>query len=218
VAPVRGRHAAASVQKPEPTAGRNRWVLLAVVGLIVVLAAVAAFVWPGFLMSSDDAGAAPAPNPSGSVAAITLATPARIDGMRRFTGAADQKLAASVAQGAVDDLTDPVSAVYGKGTTPTLQVIAWHAVSPPAADTVTAAFTGYEGSTGAKVTELREVATPGLSGHMECGLATVSTAKTLQCFWADEFSVGSVTVFSPKSHEAATVTATDVRVAVETKA
>ncbi len=202
-----------------PAAGRSRVLLLGLVGLLVVLAAVAAFVWPGFLTSSDDdtSGIGPTTPPT-TAPSVTLVTPATIDGLRRFTGAADKALAASVGKGSVDGLTDPVSAVYGKSTTPVVQVIAWNAVSPPATDTVTAAFTGYEGSTGAKVTALREVTAPGLSGHMECGLATVKKAKTLQCFWADEFSVGSVTVFSPKSRDSATSTATSVRVAVEQKA
>jgi hypothetical protein len=207
------------VPQETPAARRSRALLLGLVGFLLVLAAVAAFVWPGFLTSSDDdTGALGPTTPPTTSPSVTLVTPATIEGLRRFTGAADTALAASVSKGSVDGLTDPVSAVYGKGTTPVVQVIAWHAVSPPAADTVTAAFTGYEGSTGAKVTALREVTVTGLSGHMECGLATVKTSKTLQCFWADEFSVGSITVFSPKGRDSATSTATAVRVAVEQKA
>jgi hypothetical protein len=187
-----------------------------VLGLVVVLAAVAAFVWPGFLVASDDeAGAAPRPTPTSSTATVTLTTPAKVDGLRRFTGAADKALAASVAKSSVDGLSDPVSAVYGKGTTPVAQVIAWKAVSPPAADTVTAAFTGYESSTSAKVTAVREATTPGLGGHMECGLATLKTVKTLQCFWADDASVGSVTVLAVTDRAKATSTATAIRAAVE---
>lgn len=212
----RGRHAAAA-PAPEASPRRSRTLLLAVVGLVVVLAAVAAFVWPGFLVSSgdDDAGALPSSSPSASALAVTLETPATIDGLRRFTGAADKALAASVAKASVAGLTDPVSAVYGKGTTPQVQVIAWKAVSPPAEDTVTAAFTGFEGSTGAKVTAVREVEVPGLGGHMECGLATVEKTKTLQCFWADDASFGAVTVLSASDREKATSTAVAVRTSVE---
>ncbi len=163
----------------------------------------------------DDAGALPSSSPSASALAVTLETPATIDGLRRFTGAADKALAASVAKASVAGLTDPVSAVYGKGTTPQVQVIAWKAVSPPAEDTVTAAFTGFEGSTGAKVTAVREVEVPGLGGHMECGLATVEKTKTLQCFWADDASFGAVTVLSASDREKATSTAVAVRTSVE---
>lgn len=212
----RGRHAAAA-PAPEASPRRSRTLLLAVIGLVLVLAAVAAFVWPGFLVSSgdDDAGALQSSSPSASALAVTLETPATIDGLRRFTGAADKALAASVAKASVAGLTDPVSAVYGKGTTPQVQVIAWKAVSPPAEDTVTAAFTGFEGSTGAKVTAVREVEVPGLGGHMECGLATVEKTKTLQCFWADDASFGAVTVLSASNREKATSTAVAVRTAVE---
>lgn len=214
-----GRHAAAPSQPDAPAAGRSRALLLALVGVVVVLAAVAAFVWPGFLTASDDdAGGLGPTTPATTTASISLVTPPTIDGLRRFTGAADKTLAAAVEKGSVDGLSDPISAVYGKGTTPVVQVIAWHAMSPPATDTVTAAFTGYGGSTGAKVTALREVTVPGLAGHMECGLATVKKAATLQCFWADEFSVGSVTVLRPESRPAATSTAMAVRMAVEQKA
>ena len=213
--PVRGRHAAVSPQEPEKTEGANRLMLLAIAGLVVVLTAAAAFLWPGFLLSFDDS-AAPTPGPSASSPSITLMTPATIEGMRRFSGAADKALAESVGRSSVEGLTDPVSAVYGKGTTPVVQVIAWHAVSPPVTDTVTAAFTGFESSTGAQVSAVREVTASGLSGHMECGLVTVKATKTLQCFWADEFSVGSVTVLTPKDRDTATITATAVRAAVET--
>lgn len=212
----RGRHAAAA-PPPEASPRGSRTLLLAVIGLVLVLAAVAAFVWPGFLVSSgdDEAGALPTSSPSASALAVTLETPATIDGMRRFTGAADKALATSVAKASVEGLADPVSAVYGKGTTPLVQVIAWKAVSPPAEDTVTAAFTGFEGSTGAKVTAVREVEVPGRGGHMECGLATVEKTKTLQCFWADDASFGAVTVLSASDREKATSTAVAVRTAVE---
>lgn len=191
--------------------------LLAVLGLVLVLAAVAAFVWPGLLVQSDDeptGGPGASPSPTASLS-VTLGTPASVAGLRRFTGAADKALAASVAKSTVEGLSDPVSAVYGTGTTPKAQVIAWKAVSPPADDTVTAAFTGYEGSTGAKVTAVREVETPGLGGQMECGLATLKKNRTLQCFWADDASVGSVTVLSVTDRAKATSTASDIRAAVE---
>jgi hypothetical protein len=210
--PPRGRHAAAAAE-PAPSGGRSRLLLLA----IVVLAAVAAFVLPGFLVSSDDelsGGQGPSPTTSAS-ATVTLATPDTVAGLRRFTGEADKALASSVANASVEGLSDPVSAVYGKGTAPQAQVIAWRAVSPPADDTVTAAFTGYEGSTGAQVTAVREVLTPGLGGQMECGLATLKKVKTLQCFWADDASVGSVTVLSVTDRAKATATASEIRAAVE---
>lgn len=214
--PPRGRHAAAAAE-PAASGGRSRLLLLAIVGLVVVLAAVAAFVWPGFLVSSDDeltGSLGPSPTPSAS-ATVTLATPDTVAGLRRFTGEADKALASSVANASVEGLSDPVSAVYGKGTAPQAQVIAWRAVSPPADDTVTAAFTGYEGSTGAQVTAVREVRTPGLGGQMECGLATLKKVKTLQCFWADDASVGSVTVLSVTDRAKATATASEIRAAVE---
>ncbi|MFC6239112.1 hypothetical protein [Longivirga aurantiaca] len=214
--PPRGRHAAPA-PPATPARGGSRLLVLAVIGLLVVLVAVAAFVWPGFLTASDDGEAAGSPtaSPSVSALAVSLSTPDRIDGMRRFAGAADKALDASVAKASVAGLTDPVSAVYGRGTAPLVQVIAWKAVSPPAEDTVTAAFTGFEGSTGAKVTAVREVAVPDRGGHMECGLATVEKARTLQCFWADDASFGAVTVLSASDRQKATSTAVAVRTAVE---
>ena len=62
---------------------------------------------------------------------------------------------------------------------------------------------------------MREVKTPGLGGHMECGLATLKTVKTLQCFWADDASVGSVTVLAVTDRAEATSTARAIRAAVE---
>lgn len=215
-APPRGRHAAPAASAA-PAPGRSRLALLVALGLVVVLAAVAAFVWPGFLVQAEEepaGGQSPRPTASATLS-VTLGTPGSVAGLRRFTGAADTALAASVAKASVDGLSDPVSAVYGTGTTPKAQVIAWKAVQPPAADTVTAAFTGYEGSTGAKVTAVREVETAGLGGHMECGQATLKQNKTLQCFWADDASVGSITVLSVTDRAKATSTAAAIRAAVE---
>jgi hypothetical protein len=214
-APRRGRHAA---PEPEPAAGgRRRLVLLAALGLVVVLAAVAVFVWPGLLVgSSDDAepGAAPT-SPAPSAPSVQLSVPDEIAGLPRIRGSADQKLKEAVAAGEVDGLTDPVSGVYGKGGDPSLQVIAWNAVNPPEQESIDAAFAGFEKSSGAKVTGIEEIPVGGLTGAMSCGSTKVGSSPAVLCFWADAGSFGSVTVLDPKDVATAQATAAAARLDVE---
>ena len=219
-----GRHRAPEREKP--AARRRLLPLLVLVGVVVVLAAVAAFVWPGLLLPADDDSGTPAPrasrtasssapaSASTSIPAATFTTPATLAGLTKVSGAADTALTDTVARSSVPGLTDPVTAVYGPNpTTATVQVIAWRATAPQASDSIDAAFTGFEGSTGGKVSAVMDVPAP--SGRMSCGLTTVQQVPSLLCFWSDAASFGSVTVLRPTSRAAATTTARAVRTGVE---
>jgi hypothetical protein len=212
-----GRHRA-----PEPERPRSRrlFVLLGILVVVLVVAAIVLFVWPGLLTSSSaDDGAAPAA-PSSSPSApvtVTLVVPATLAGLSKLSGAADAALRGAVSGTTVAGLTSPVSAVYGKGKVASAQVIAWKATAPPAQDSIDAAFTGFEGSAGAKVTAVQPLAVGELGGRMSCGETTVSKTPSLLCFWADEVSFGSVTLLSPKERAAAETMAALIRAGVEQK-
>lgn len=206
----RGRHAAPA---PEPQS-RRTLVLLLVLGLALVVVAVLLFVWPGLLVSSGDDEAAGAA-PSGGT--VSLVVPATLAGLTKLSGKADDALSSTLEDSDVEGLSDPVSGVYGTGTTPVVQVIAWKAVDPPAQDSVDAAFTGFESSSGADVTAVEQLPTGDLGGLMACGSTTVQDSPAVQCFWADASSFGSITVLDPKDRAAAHATALQVRAGVEKK-
>lgn len=213
----RGRHAA---PEPEPQ-GRRTLILLLAAGLALIALAVALFVWPGLLVGSQGAeGSQGAGQTGGAVtsAPITLVMPAELAGLSRLTGAPDAALQERISSSPVEGLSEPVGAVYGTDGTPSLQVIAWRAVDPPAQDAVEAAFTGFEGSSGATVSDVQQLPPGDLGGHMACGATTVQQADAVQCFWADAQSFGSITVLAPKDRPSAHATALQARAgAVQTQ-
>lgn len=214
-APTRGRHAA---PEPEPSAAGRRTLLLAAGGIVVVLAALALFVWPGLLGGSSDGGQGVAPgsaSPMPTAPSVQLGMPDEIAGLPRITGAADTKLKEAVAAGEVDGLTDPVSGVYGSKGVPSVQVIAWNAVNPPEQESIAAAFAGFEKSSGARVSDVEEIPVGGLSGSMSCGSTQVGTSPAVLCFWADAGSFGSVTVLDADDVAKAQATAAAARLDVE---
>ena len=201
-----------------PGASRRRLVLVGALGTVVVAAAVAAFVWPGLLVTADPepvarpATAAPVLTP----ARVTLAAPAQVGGLTRVSGAADTALSAATTTTALPGLTAPVSGVYGIGTTPVVTVIAWKNGASLDAAAIAAAFAGFEASSGAEVSDVVTVTVGELEGQMRCGTTVVSATPASLCFWVDDASFGSVTVLRPASPEAGAETAIAVRAKVET--
>jgi len=205
----------AALDAPKPQ--RRPVALLAVLGAVVVLAAVAAFVWPGLLISSDESSS-PAPGPVQThpvTTPVTLQTPATAAGLTKLTGPAATELQTTAAGATLAGFTAPVSAVYGTGTTPSATVIAWTAASPVTTDAVSTAFAGIEAVTGTAVTGVAPVATGTLGGQMRCGATTSQGKPATVCFWADNATFGAVTVLAPASPEAAATTAVALRQAVE---
>jgi hypothetical protein len=200
-----------------PKTQRRPVALLAVVGAVVVLAAVAAFVWPGLLITSDGSGTAtPVPVQTHPVTTpVTLQTPVTAAGLTKLTGPAATALQTTAAGATLAGFTAPVSAVYGTGTTPSATVIAWTAASPVTTDAVSTAFAGIEAVTGTAVTGVAPVATGTLGGQMRCGATTSQGKPATVCFWADNATFGAVTVLAPASPEAAATTAVALRQAVE---
>ncbi len=194
---------------------RRPLVLLAAVGGVAVAGAVAAFVWPGFLVSAEPAAAPVVPPVSAPAAAdpVALTTPASVGPYTKLTGAPAAALTQAVTGSTLPGLTGPVSAVYGTGTTPAVTVIAWSSATPVGASAIPSAFAGFQGATSAVVTDI--TTTPvSAGGEMRCGTTVVSGAPASLCFWADEATFGSVTVLKPTSAESAADTATAVRAAV----
>jgi hypothetical protein len=178
-----------------------------VTGLVAVLVATRSPGPPGTSASSvSSAPAAPS---------VQLGMPDEIAGLPRITGAPDAELAAAVAAGPVEGLTDPVSGVFGTGREPELQVIAWNAVNPPQQESIDAAFTGFATSSGAEVSGIERIPVGGLSGTMSCGTTTVGSTPAVLCFWADAGSFGSVTVLDPPDVASAQAAAAAARLEVE---
>jgi hypothetical protein len=198
-----------------PTSSRRPLALLAIVGGVAVAGAVAAFVWPGFLVAAEPAPVPVVPPVSAPAAAapVELTTPASVGPYTKLTGAPAAALTKAVGTSALPGLSAPVSAVYGTGTTPAVTVIAWKAASPLGASAIPSAYAGFQGATAAVVTDI--TTTPVSSGgEMQCGTTVVSGAPASLCFWTDESSFGSVTVLKPSSPESAADTAVAVRSAV----
>jgi hypothetical protein len=203
------------------TASRRPLVLLAAVGGVLVAAAVAAFVWPGLLVSHDDATTpaplASVPTASAPVAPVTLQTPDTAAGYVKLTGAPATALAQAATGTTLDGFTAPVTAVYGANGVPKATVIAWAATSPATESTITSAFAGFVNASGVAVTAISPVATGTLGGSMRCGVTTVQGAPATACFWADDASFGAVTVLSPATPVDGATTATAIRLTVETR-
>ncbi len=196
---------------------RRPLALMAVAGSVVVLGAVAAFVWPGLLLTHDVPAVAPIASPPTTVAssAVTLQTPTTVAGLTKLTGAPDNALRAAATSSALPGFTAPVSAVYGVGTTPGATVIAWTATSPATPANVSTAFAGFQSANSASVTAITPSSTPGLGGEMSCGVSVVTGTPATVCFWGDDASFGAITVLRPTSPLTGATTAAAIRAAVE---
>jgi hypothetical protein len=193
-------------------------VLVAIVGGVAVLAALAAFVWPGLLVTQDattDTVAATLQVPA--TRTLALGTPAAIAGMTRVTGAPDAALRATATRTTPKGFGTPVGAVYGTKGTPAATVIAWTAPSSVPAQSVSAAFTGFQSAASAPVTGITTVPPGSLGGQLSCGSGVVSSTPATICFWADGSSFGAITVLRPASAERGAAVAAAVRAAVETR-
>ena len=200
---------------PAAPSSRRTVVALGALGAVVVVGAVAAFVWPGLLVSSDPEPVPVVPPVSAPAAAapVVLTTPASVGPYTKLTGAPAAALTTAVSGSALPGLSAPVSAVYGTGTTPAITVIAWNSANPVGASAIPSAFAGFQGATSAVVTDISTTPVTA-SGEMQCGTTVVSGAPASLCFWADGATFGSVTVLEPSSAESAADTAIAVRAAV----
>ncbi|MBI1378646.1 MAG: hypothetical protein GC157_14370 [Frankiales bacterium] len=202
-----------------PERSRRTLVLLVALGAVAVLAAVAAFVYPGLLTgSAEPAPVAPRSQPAQPAApqAAPLAAPASVAGLARLTGAPATVLQTTAASTTLTGLGTPVSAVYGAKGVPGATVIAWPATVTAPAAVIDSAFAGFATASGHPVTDLAVVPTTGgLAGQMSCGTATVSAAPATVCFWADGTSFGAVTVLHPASAKDGALTAVAIRQGVE---
>jgi hypothetical protein len=202
-----------------PTGSRRRPALLGAVGGVVVLGAVAAFGWPGLLVAQDDsAGVSAAPRVAAPVSApVTLRAPQTVAGLSLLPGAAADALAKAAAATTVSGYTAPVSAVYGRGTTPAATVIAWTATNRGTPAEISTAFAGYQGATGQAITAIAPVppGTPG--GRMSCGSTVVTAMPATVCFWSDDATFGAITVLRPAGAAQGAALATAIRSAVETR-
>ena len=201
---------------------RRPLLLLLVLGVVAILGAVAAFVYPGLLVAHDD----PAPvapvtqqQPQAAPKTATLAVPATVAGLDTITGAPATALSAAASSTALSGFSTPVSAVYGKAGVPGATVIAWTVAPSSPAATITSAFAGFETASATAITDIAEVPiTGGLSGQMSCGSGTVNAAPATVCFWADDTTFGAVTILKPATAKDGALTAVAVRQAVETLA
>ncbi len=211
-------------RSPEPAAddvpdpSRRRLVLLGTLGGVVVLGAVAAFGWPGLLVSQEDPGAAPAAQPAAPVSApVTLRTPQSVAGLSLLRGASADALTKAASATSIPGYTAPVSAVYGRGTTPAATVIAWTATNRGTPADVSTAFAGYQGATGRVVTGITPVPPGAPGGRMSCGSSLVGSTPASVCFWSDDATFGAITVLRPASAAQGAALATAIRSAVETR-
>ncbi len=199
-----------------PERPRRALLALGAFGGVLVLGAVAAFVWPGFLVAEDQPAAAP--RPAVSVATkVTLAAPDSAAGLTKISGAPAAALAKSAAGTNLTGYTSPVTAVYGTGTTPSATVIAWNATGHGAGADVSTAFAGYQQATGQPVTGIASAPTGKLGGRMSCGSGVVGSTPASVCFWADDATFGAVTVLRPADAKAGEATAVAIRTAMETR-
>jgi hypothetical protein len=199
-----------------PERPRRALLALGAFGSALVLGAVAAFVWPGFLVTEDQPAAAP--RPAVSVATtVTLGAPDSAAGLTKISGAPAAALARSAAGTNLTGYTSPVTAVYGTGTTPSATVIAWNATGHGAGADVATAFAGYQQATGQPVSAIASVATGKLGGRMSCGSGVVGTTPASVCFWADDATFGAVTVLRPTDAATGAATAVAIRTAMETR-
>jgi hypothetical protein len=195
---------------------RRALLVLGALGGVLVLGAVAAFVWPGFLVAEDTTTTTP--GPAVSVAStVALVAPDTAAGLTKISGAPAAALARSAAGTTLSGYTSPVTAVYGTGTTPSATVIGWHATGHGTGADVSTAFAGYQQATGQPVTGIGPAPTGKLGGRMSCGSGVVGTTPASVCFWADDATFGAVTVLRPTDATAGAATAVAIRSAMETR-
>jgi hypothetical protein len=197
---------------------RRTLVVVGAVGAAAVLSAVAAFAYPGFLVTQDPA---PAPAPVAGAGAqvapvMTLQAPASAAGMTKLAGPADAALSAAATRAALPGLSSPVTAVYGTGTQVRAEIVAWKAAAALPESSLATAFAGFQASSQASVTNIAPVASS--PGQMSCGTSVLGAVPATVCFWADDASFGSVTVLRPATPAAAVATATALRMVVEKRA
>ena len=209
--------------EPEADTGRSRHsarsrrplALVGAAGGVVVLAAVAAFVWPGLLVSQDDSSGASVP--STAVAPVRVAAPTSLAGMTQLTGTQAGPLHTLAAGTALPGYSAPVSAVYGVAGTPAASVVVWTSTSRASAPDPTVALAGYALASGAAVPGVAPVPSGALGGRMSCGTGTASGSPATVCFWSDASAFGQVTVLHPASAAQGVATATAIRAGVETR-
>lgn len=214
-----------SHRAPEPTAAaagrswtadRRPLVLLGALGGVLVLAAVAAFGWPGFLVAQDDStGGGVAPAPAAAGAPVSLRTPTSAAGLSLVSGPAADALTKASGATSITGYAAPVSAVYGTGRTPVATVIAWTALTRGTPAELSTAFAGFQGATGKVVSAITPAPTGALGGRMSCGSSVVGTTPASVCFWSDDATFGAITVLRPTSAAQGVATATALRAAVE---
>jgi hypothetical protein len=195
---------------------RRPLVALLVLGIVAILGAVAAFVYPGLLVSQDPEPTAPVVQQAAPKTA-TLAVPATVAGLDSISGAPAAALSAAATSTTLAGFSAPVSAVYGKAGVPGVTVIAWTAASSSPRSSIDAAFAGFQTASSTAVTDIADVPiTGGLTGQMSCGTGTVNAAPATVCFWADATTFGAVTILKPTTAKDGALTAGAVRQAVET--
>ena len=208
------------------TSSRRLLTLIALGGLLALIAGAVAFFLPGILNPTDTsepvATASPSPtSPSASspttiaTAGFVLQTPTTIGTLTKMSGAIDSSLHAATTSSVIPGLTSAVSGVYGTGQVPQATVIAWHAATPPAATSVSQAFAGFQSSAKTAVTNVSGVSSTGLPGQMSCGETQINGTATTLCFWADPATFGSITVVAPKTPAEGALLAAQIRSAVE---
>ena len=215
-----GSHSKTETSDSDPESGRSRrpLVLLLVLGVVAILAAVAAFVWPGLLITPETTTAAPSGSVSPAPVArgVTLVTPDSIDGLDRVPGTPDAALKAAAGATKLNGFSAPVSAVYAAKGIPAANVVAWSGPSTSPATSVSTAFAGFQTAASTAVTSIIDVKTGSLGGLMSCGTSVLGSLPATVCFWADDVSFGAVTVLRPESPQRGADIAASLRVGVET--
>ncbi|HSN05803.1 MAG TPA: hypothetical protein VLV82_00520 [Candidatus Angelobacter sp.] len=204
-----------TVASPSWTSSRRPLLLLGALVGALLLGAIAAFGWPGLLVSHDDQAEGTPASGVPAAAPVSLQTPPTVAGLSLVPGAAATALARAAGGTAIAGYAAPVSAVYGRGTTPVVTVIAWTATTRGTPADVSTAFAGYQGATGNVVRAITTVPTGALGGRMSCGSSVVGTTPASVCFWSDDATFGAITVLRPANAAAGVATATAVRAAVE---
>jgi len=204
----------------KPARSRRPLVLLLVLAIVAILAAVAAFVYPGLLVAQDTpAPVAPVSQPQAAPKTATLNVPATVAGLDKLSGAPATALSAAAGSTTLSGFSTPVSAVYGKAGVPSATVIAWKAAPSSPSANIASAFAGFETASSTAIANIADVpVTGGLTGQMSCGSGTVNAAPATVCFWADDTTFGAITILTPATAKDGALTAVAVRQAVETLA
>jgi len=194
---------------------RRSLVLIGAAAGVVALSAVGCFLWPGFLVSQDDAASVSSPAPAPAAASVTLRAAPTVNGLTLVPGAPADALTKAVSGTTLTGYTAPVTAVYGTGTSPKATVIAWTASNRDTSTDISTAFAGFQSATHQPVTAITSVPTGKLGGRMSCGTSMVGTTPAAVCFWSDDATFGAVTVLTPATPTDGAATALAVRQAME---